>query len=312
MGTTYSSNFQESGEITSTPNQPEWIVDHVDATGLTIVEVERLWTRFLQLGCREDTGILESQMLSAPHIASDVFVRNILRNFKGRDGVICFETFCNAMQWIENSDVDSKIRAIFHLLNNGNPIPRDVLGRVLKRVYPGENDISISTLTNGFMEEMDDKKQGFIEENQFLSWVKGLPRQHIEMILEFHVVPQNLIEDDDILNNSMRRTTGYQPRRRPQQTIDADAASKQIPTDYILTEIAVKASTRDWNLLGNKLGFTMTDINDFDRRHTGKKDKVYYMLKSWRDREGKNAHSIILEKALRSSNMNDIAMLLQP
>jgi hypothetical protein len=40
--------------------------------------------------------------------------------------------------------------------------------------------------------------------------------------------------------------------------------------------------------------------------------QVFYMLKSWRDREGANAHSIILEKALRSSNMNDIAMLLQP
>jgi hypothetical protein len=33
-----------------------------------------------------------------------------LKNFKGKNGMITFEAFCNAMNWIDDSDVDSKIR----------------------------------------------------------------------------------------------------------------------------------------------------------------------------------------------------------
>ena len=36
------------------------------------------------------------------------------------------------------------------------------------------------------------------------------------------------------------------------------------------------------------------------------------MLKSWRSQAGTGAYAEILEKALRASNMNDAAMLLQP
>jgi hypothetical protein len=60
---------------------------------------------------------------------------------------------------------------------------------------------------------------GFIEENQFFGWVKSLPQQHLQMLLDFHIVPQDIVEDDDILNRSMRRSAGYQPKRRPQQTL---------------------------------------------------------------------------------------------
>lgn len=41
------------------PGQKDWITVHAELTGLSIVEVERLWTRFQQLGCNEEGIIVE-------------------------------------------------------------------------------------------------------------------------------------------------------------------------------------------------------------------------------------------------------------
>ena len=42
------------------------------------------------------------------------------------------------------------------------------------------------------------------------------------------------------------------------------------------------------------------------------KFQVFQMLKTWRDMKGDDATAAVLEKALRDSNMNDIALLLYP
>jgi len=47
---------------------------------VAIVEVERLWYRFQQLGCNED-GVLKSDVLTKPPASTDVFAKNVSSHF---------------------------------------------------------------------------------------------------------------------------------------------------------------------------------------------------------------------------------------
>ena len=48
---------------------------------VAIVEVERLWFRFQQLGCNEE-GILTAEIFRDPVIAQDVFMKNVISFLK--------------------------------------------------------------------------------------------------------------------------------------------------------------------------------------------------------------------------------------
>lgn len=45
------------------PQERNWITKHAELTGLSIVEVERVWKRFQQLECDED-GVLSTAFIS--------------------------------------------------------------------------------------------------------------------------------------------------------------------------------------------------------------------------------------------------------
>ena len=46
---------------------------------VSVVEVERLWQRFQQLGCNAD-GVLEMGALNRPPASTDIFAKNV-RNY---------------------------------------------------------------------------------------------------------------------------------------------------------------------------------------------------------------------------------------
>lgn len=50
-------------DITST-GQRDWITKHAELSELSIVETERLWDRFQQLGC-DDSGIITTNYISS-------------------------------------------------------------------------------------------------------------------------------------------------------------------------------------------------------------------------------------------------------
>lgn len=59
-------------------NRADWLTSHADATGLAVVEVERLWNRFRQLtGSKEQTKLYPDATAVPNEIANDVFVRNV-------------------------------------------------------------------------------------------------------------------------------------------------------------------------------------------------------------------------------------------
>jgi hypothetical protein len=60
------------------PKNADWLTSHADATGLAVVEVERLWNRFRQLtGSNDETRLTIDGNTSAVELTNDVFVRNV-------------------------------------------------------------------------------------------------------------------------------------------------------------------------------------------------------------------------------------------
>ncbi|XP_013409735.1 uncharacterized protein LOC106173230 [Lingula anatina] len=178
-------------ELTS-PSKGDWITLHSEITGVTMVEVERLWLRFQQMGCDENGILSEETVKNNPKFKDDVFVRNVLVKFADQKGDIHFQTFLNAMEWFEESDIETKLKATFSLFNNGNPIYPEMLERIIKRVYSEDSEASHKRLTQVFMKYIDDKNQGFIDQDMFVRWAATLPKESLEQVMHFSVVPPEI------------------------------------------------------------------------------------------------------------------------
>jgi hypothetical protein len=60
------------------PNRADWLTSHADATGLAVVEVERLWNRFKQLTGSNDQTVLYPDNSALPNeLSNDIFVKNV-------------------------------------------------------------------------------------------------------------------------------------------------------------------------------------------------------------------------------------------
>ncbi len=60
------------------PTRADWLTGHADATGLAVVEVERLWNRFrLLTGSNDQTKLYPDNNKLAPELSNDIFVRNV-------------------------------------------------------------------------------------------------------------------------------------------------------------------------------------------------------------------------------------------
>lgn len=84
MGEIVSKSFHDypkgfGPDITNTQNK-NWITKHAELTNLTVVECQRLWTRFQQLGC-DDDGILHMNHIGSAGKFKVITTSNILTNF---------------------------------------------------------------------------------------------------------------------------------------------------------------------------------------------------------------------------------------
>ncbi|CAF5170135.1 unnamed protein product, partial [Rotaria sp. Silwood1] len=68
----------ETDNLTNiSPNRADWLTSHADATGLAVVEVERLWNRFKQLTGSRDKKRFNPDNSAVPNeLSNDVFVKN--------------------------------------------------------------------------------------------------------------------------------------------------------------------------------------------------------------------------------------------
>jgi len=176
------------------PNKPDWIVKHAEVTNLALVEVERLWKRFQQLGC-DSSGALGPDVLTRSPASNDVFAKNVLGSLLGSKKRITFYTFLNVMKWAEERPAEDKLKAVFGLLNYGDPVSKDQMFKVLKRTYPYDTEESVRHTTEAFMKELDTRNEGRVTEAQFVEGALKLPADRLRSLLSFHIVPNNITRE---------------------------------------------------------------------------------------------------------------------
>jgi len=287
----------------SHPSKPNWITAHAVSSELSIAEVERLWLRFQQLGCNQD-GILTPDTLSTVKLTSDVFVKNILKYFKGKEGSVSFESFLKALKWCEGQEINVKARAIFQMLNNGNPIPKEMFKKILNRIYPNESDVEIKRITDIFFRAVDTSKKGQIDESSFSSAVLGLPRASTQHILNFHILPEQMRENVHKNLPEFSSEAGF---------VTTSPYESEIPSEGILKDVAEKIHRKDWDMVANRLGFFADDIDSFRADNPSSTFKqAYSMLLHWKEREAGNAKASHLERILRQSGMVEASLILAP
>lgn len=60
------------------PNRADWLTSHADATGLAVVEVERLWNRFRQLtGSNDQPAVYVDGGGGSNELNNDIFMKNV-------------------------------------------------------------------------------------------------------------------------------------------------------------------------------------------------------------------------------------------
>ena len=59
------------------PDDAAWLTTHADASGLAVVEVERLWKRFQQITESRDQKYMDVDRASREAFGNDIFVRNV-------------------------------------------------------------------------------------------------------------------------------------------------------------------------------------------------------------------------------------------
>ncbi|RUS80047.1 hypothetical protein EGW08_012164 [Elysia chlorotica] len=287
----------------SHPSQPNWITAHAIATELSIAEVERLWLRFEQMGATRD-GLLTPQILASPALSSDVFVKNILKCFKSSDGNVSFESFLRSLKWCESQEMQVKARGMFQMLNNGNPIPKDIFQKILRRIYPEETEEEVKRITDVFFRAVDMTRKGEIDESSFVHAVLGLPRQRTQSVLSFHILPERLRQD---VHNHLPEFSSQAAFHSPSPFVS------QVPSDNILREVAEKIHRKDWDLVANRLGFFSDDIDSIRSKNPDSTFKqAFDMLQTWKAREGGNAKASSLERVLRNAGMIEASLVLAP
>jgi hypothetical protein len=61
-----------------TPDRADWLTSYADASGLSVVEVERLWYRFRQItGSNNKTKFYPSNTALPDELSTDSFVTNV-------------------------------------------------------------------------------------------------------------------------------------------------------------------------------------------------------------------------------------------
>lgn len=94
----------------ATPNSADYITVHANMSGLAVVEIERLWYRFEQLGADKD-GNIPATSLYRGELVSDPFTRMIIKHLpKEKDGSLSFTAFCRFVSWLEMASDDEKIK----------------------------------------------------------------------------------------------------------------------------------------------------------------------------------------------------------
>ncbi|GCB68516.1 hypothetical protein scyTo_0013837, partial [Scyliorhinus torazame] len=135
----------------------------------------------------------------------------------------------------------------------------------------------------------------YIDEDQFVTWIWKLPQDAVKSILDFPIIPQ------DVIAASKDQPSSSVKVAAPQETSAVTGAQ--------LFRIAseMSAQKRDWKLLANHLGFLEKDSHAFEGRHSEVNQQILEMLQVWQRKEGPLTEASALQSALQASGNTDIS-----
>ncbi|XP_039613969.1 uncharacterized protein LOC120532151 [Polypterus senegalus] len=288
----YASSFHKSGGqilLDSTdPSQANWITAHAEACKLSVPEVLRCWENF-QIFEPDSNGNVEIQRLKG----NNFFSKQLLKQLPYRnDGLLTFQTYCSAVSWLSNSTTEVKLQGLYRILTSSS-LSREMLENILQILYPHESLEETQQLCNLIMQEIDTKKQGYIDEDQFMTWMNKLRWGTLKNVLHFPVIPHEVAEENEL--------------KTPQQVTAVIQDHRKI-TDQQLYKIAteIARNRRDWRLLANHLGFLEKDSKQFENKHAELQPQILEMLQVWRNKSGNQDLRRILQAALKDSGNADI------
>lgn len=318
MGT-YQSKFEKNTDQKAsklTAKEPEWITGNADETGMAVVEVQRYWNRFLQLG-GNSLGVIDLTALESGELTQDVIIKNIISNLPKDDlGRLSFAVFLNFLQWLETAEVREKLKVIHSFLNNGQPLNDKTFTRIVKRLNPNHSEDEVKVTVDLLMVQLDPKRTNNITESQFVDEIlKNYDEYELSEIIVSELIPKNTLEElnmhpkissdsNDVMKNirsktNLRRSNDYQ-------------GGSQILDDRTLEAVAKKAINRDWEKLAIKLGFLEYDISTYKLKNRGYNyETMVEILMEWRDQDPTTATKARLKRYLDDSNMNDASSLLR-
>ncbi|XP_071506287.1 uncharacterized protein [Diadema antillarum] len=291
------SNFQgDDGSIVGEIAQPtsdDWISKHAEACRMPETQVRKLWEAFKDLGGDESGQLPQNVIVNVRNAdSSSLFLEKILKQFPTtKNGGVTFQTYCNATKWFSDGTTETRIRGAFRVLNNGYPLTEAILVEILREIYSDTSEAVIKRTAQVFLEEVDVKGRGSIDEKDFVSWVQKMPADVVEQIMKFDVLP------------SSQAGGGH-----PQESSDPNRPSTQT-----LRQVAAQTKTRDWLLLVNKLGFTEEEIKEVGDSLGDRKDDelLFELLKTWGEKTDAVVTVATLKEALVSCSMGDVAETLK-
>ncbi|CAF0780810.1 unnamed protein product [Adineta steineri] len=301
--------IDELGNIT--PNRAEWLTSHADASDLSAVEVERLWNRFRHLTGSNNKATLQPDTDALPEeLGNDVFVKNLLNHFprlKTDDSAISFGYFISVMKWFDEVKLHRKLEAIFLYLNNGDPINAVFLAKLLKHMYPNKNSTQVKELSEEIMRDLGTVETGRLNQQEFVDGVlKFIPREELEDILEFHIIPPDILEEIDKLPGLPLP---------PISTHDHDTADDvgiNLVNDDQTKQIAVQLAKKNWRKLALALGFLEYDIEAYKVQNKyNDAATIYELLELWRDQESTMATTTRLKEYLRQCGFETVTKVLK-
>ncbi|CAF0910614.1 unnamed protein product [Rotaria sordida] len=310
MGTVFNTlPIAETDHLSNmSPNRGDWLTSHADATGLAVVEVERLWNRFKQLtGSRDQTRLYPDNSAVPNEISNDVFVKNLMRHFprsKSDPNSIPFGYFIVVMQWLDAATIPQKLAAVYHYLNNGEPIDSQMISKLLKHVYLDSKDDEIKALSHQFMQQLGAKEQSKLNMQQFVDAVqRSIPPNELEDILKFNIIPTHLLDEANALPSLPASSTNI-------RNIN-DYGNYDLVNDEQLRQIASQVSYKNWSKLALALGFLEYDIEAYKiKNNNDSSATMLELLHMWREQEGSLATKNRLKRYLEESGFHELVSLL--
>ena len=191
---------------------------------------------------------------------------------KDKKGRLSFIVFLNFINWLEDANIDNKLKVVYAFVNNGDELDAVILSRLLKRIYSNKTEDEIKATAEFLMAQIDPESTGFVTESQFVENVKvNYSDYELNELLTYDLIPTDLLESAHMQQTLPGSNINVDPNAivtSPNNNFPGNQLTIEL-TDDLLEKIARKAINKDWEKLAIKLGFLEYDVQSYKAKNRG-------------------------------------------